>query len=476
MNLSEGQVIQLLIAMGGGLFLFVLAQMGFDRFLYQFLIVMIPFQIIDSRYGSLNVAIAYTVALSCFLKRRKKLLPRPELKPIYLVIVFVIMAYAISFIANPRPFTMLKLTYLIGIGSNLAMAYLVFIFTQTEEDLHLFYRLIILCNVFVVAYCVLQIIAGFTRIVPFGIQEFAFSHNRTNLGMGEEERRLMGPFSGPGVMAEYLVVMIYMLLYYRVTTKHYPRLIPVLIFLNLCILIGTGNRGGIFVLIGGFVLFVWAFRQYLPLKRVVFIGGIGLAFVTVASVVMLTFTQFNVLYDRLAKTEMHGAVPDTRACWPQYIDEGFNLGPLVGTGIRLVLPGDLIDSEGKKQLPPRGALIRGYPHSLYIYLFYTLGLLGLCVYALLYGTIFLVFFNAARRTYSPDHFLSGVHKLGMIMLVIIAVDQFKIEMLRHNYVDFQHFVVVVLCFFLSSIAIQNEEQIQFSSCIGTELVSYARKN
>lgn len=455
MNLTDGQFLQLIIALGGGLLLFVFCQMGGDRTMFQVLVATLPFQLIDSRYGTLNVGMAYVVAVSTLLRRHRHRLPRPELFPVLLALGLVALAYAVSLVMHPRPLTTLKLAYLFSLGSNLALASLVLTFVREEADLHRLFGLLLACNLLVIAYCALQVFAGFTRIVPFGIQEFAMVQNRANMGMGGEERRLMGPFSGPGVMAEYLVVMVYLLAYWRLTTGRHPRLIAAVVFLDLCVLVGTGNRGGLLVLLGGFGLFCALFRNHFRAGRILLLGVAGALLLAGASLVMLRFTQFNVLYDRLARTEVQDGVPDTRARWPVYIEEGLALSPWAGTGVRLALPGDFVTASGAPKSPPPGTLIRGYPHSLYIYIFYTLGLFGLAAYAALFLGVLLVI-TRTRHAPGASAFLQGLPRLGVLTLALIAVDQLKIEMLRHNFTDYQHFVTVVVTLFLAAVAVQRQ--------------------
>ena len=64
---STSHVIQLLIALGGGVLIFTLAFCGYSRAFFIGIVIMIPFQPIDSQYGSVNMAITYVVGFAMLL-------------------------------------------------------------------------------------------------------------------------------------------------------------------------------------------------------------------------------------------------------------------------------------------------------------------------------------------------------------------------------------------------------------------------
>ena len=448
-DLSASAYIQLIIAGICAIVAFLGSYLGLARTILFILVATIPFDLISSRYGSLNVGIIYLLGASVYLNRRIPRSRHNDYRAIWFGVGVLVFAYALAFLWNQKPITMLKATYLIGLGSNVAMFYLVSVFVKTEEDVHAFFKALLVCNILVLGYCCLQILAEFTRIVPFGIQEFAFTKNRMT-GAEGANRRLMGPFLGPGILAEFFVLVTYVLLYYRLTTKRFPRLIPLVVFGNMCALIATGNRGGFLVLIAGFFLFALVFKKMVPFRTVMVIGVLGLLFLGGASYITYKYTTFNVLYGRLAETEVSGAVPDTRKGWPEYIEEVTNVSPVFGTGVRLLLLGDIVDERtGKMKSNAPLDKVRGYPHSLYIYVYFTMGVVGLVAYAIFY-LILVGYVRRPRYDYPDDPLMSNMHRLALFVLAVFAVDQFKIEFLRHSYVDYQNFITALVSFFLAA--------------------------
>ena len=64
---STSHVIQLLVALSLAIVLFVAAFSGYGRALFLGLLVMIPFQPIDSKYGSINMVVTWLVGISVWL-------------------------------------------------------------------------------------------------------------------------------------------------------------------------------------------------------------------------------------------------------------------------------------------------------------------------------------------------------------------------------------------------------------------------
>lgn len=454
MNFGESALIQLAIALLGALFVFFMSGMGGAKRLFHFLILITPFQPLTSRYGSLNVGLVYVVGLSVYLNRSIFKQRIAAFRPLWFGLGFLGFVYCLALVYKPNPVLTLKLAYLFGMASNVVLFYLTTVFVKSEEDLHNLIKLVIISNGLVLAYCALQGVAGFTQFVPFGIQEFAFTANRS--GMGGEDRRLIGPFMGAGIMSEYMVIMIYFLVYYYMTTKKYGRWIPILVLLDLSTMIATGNRGGFLVLICGYFVFAFMFRRMIGAKRIITIGIAGLFLLAVSSFIVVKYTNFDVLYERLQGTDVSEGVPDTRRHWPEYIEEAWEESPVLGMGIRLLLLADLMDDKGNVRPGAKMKMVRGYPHSLYIYIFYTLGVVGLFAWGVF---VFLLAKTIRGRPGRVPHspFLDGLPKVGLFILFLFAVDQLKIEFLRHVYIDYQNYLVTMMSIFLMGSYLRGKE-------------------
>jgi len=81
----------------------------------------------------------------------------------------------------------------------------------------------------------------------------------------------------------------------------------------------------------------------------------------------------------------------------------------------------------------------GNPHNLYLFLLYTVGVVGLIAYLVFFGAMYGRFWRA-KRYRSDDAFLNGIPRLAIVLLLVFLVDQLKIEFLRFKLNDAQHYL------------------------------------
>jgi hypothetical protein len=308
--------------------------------------------------------------------------------------------------------------------------YLAYNIARQHPDFSYFRRLLITLNICIVLYCFLQVILPNEYAVG-GISEFALGRTREN--------RLTGPFNATAATADFLALMCVILLYAHLHARSavMRTMLIALIGVNSMIVLMTGNRGGFILLVGGLTIFLWAFRKQLGGGRIMRIAFAGLACVTIASALVLNFSRFGIMYERLAGTQIErGIVPDTRRvswedAWAEILQS-----PVVGHGPRF-------------RLGPMGETVAGrlqidYPHSLPLYVLYTTGALGFVAY--------FVFFTAmgvrlARRAVhmsrSVNPVLAGLPRLSMIIFTLFMVSELRIEMLRAALVDYQHVIFML---------------------------------
>ena len=143
LNISTRHLIQLLIALSGGIILYVALYIGFQRGLFKVLILLIPFQFLTSRYGSFNMAVTYVLGMGMFLNQswiKKRLQVNwPLLWAIFLVLI----SFLLSWIGAPKVFWTKNLFYFIMIGSNVVLFYVSYHFVSDAEDMVTFFKLLI---------------------------------------------------------------------------------------------------------------------------------------------------------------------------------------------------------------------------------------------------------------------------------------------------------------------------------------------
>ncbi|MCK5642234.1 MAG: O-antigen ligase family protein [Gammaproteobacteria bacterium] len=432
---STSHVVQLLLALGSGISLFIFGYMGFQRQLFKVLIVIIPFQFIESRYGSLNMAVAYVLGASMFLNQswiRKKTKENwPLIWPIFMIII----SFFLSWVLAPRIIQGKTLFYMIMLGSNIFLFYMAYQFVSDMEDVVDFFNLFLFCNVLVIIYCGIQFLIGASGYSFLGIKELSFCKNVRGL------TRMVGPFGSIGILAEYIVIQNMLLTYYALNADKYRKLILAVLFCNVAILIGTGNRGGFISFILSLFLFCYVFRKRFGLKKILIISLAFLIALVSASQIMINYTTYNVIYDRLLTTQMEGITPDTRGGpqgWSSVVEKIIEK-PVLGHGPRLIRP----DKHGKL---PEGEYGH-YPHNLYLHILYTMGILGFFAYSVL-GVRYITILRKSKMNLDKnDNFLSGLPELGIIVFAVFLFDQMKIEFLRVNLLDYQHYLSVLFGMF-----------------------------
>lgn len=456
--MDTGAWIQIIVALVLGLGVFVSLYFLPQRWTVTALVVLIPFQIIDSKYGSMNTVLTYMLAGALLLQHR---LAKAPLLGAFILLGFV---YMLAMTQAPQALRFGNVLYLISVGAGFLMFYVVYNTVRTARDVHYFFTLLVTINVLVTLYCYLQLAAGGRQIALFGVEEFALTQNRIT----EIDRRLSGPFSAVGITAEFLVFQVLLMGYLAMHVVRRSRrfLLYALITANLAFLVATGNRGGVISLVVGTILMMYAFRKELGPRRIILagIGGAGL-FLIVALVIIQT-TEFDRLYERVVSTEFRDGMPETRAGPWMDAAERIAQKPIIGHGPRIQFDPETI-------MLARLDWIAGHPHNLYLFLLYTVGVVGLIAYLLLFVRIFLHLWQA-RRYRLDDRLIQGLPRVGVVLLVVFLIDQIKVEFLRFTLADYQQYMFALWGFLLAAAGIlRQESRIGGAATAGPENVANA---
>ncbi|HNP35120.1 MAG TPA: O-antigen ligase family protein [Woeseiaceae bacterium] len=430
MNISVAQYAQMIVAAIGGIaFFLVLFRLPEKRSL-AFLIILIPFQVIYTRYGSLNEILIYVAAGTYLLQGRLSRLP--FLGPILLVLFVYLLAFTQSYPAA----RIYHVIYMIGFFSNILLFYMVYNYILRTGDWRLIVKCLLFVNLLVVGYCAIQFFAGSNRVTFFGINEFSLIPPR-------KDGRLVGPFNATAATAEYLTfqcLFIACLLYYRQKSKFRWAAIA-LITLNFLFLIATGNRGGFVTLVLATLLFLLAYRRELGMARVVKLLTAGATLFTAMAIVLVSFTEYGMLFERLEGTEIEEGVPDTRSLvWPLAWAEIVKK-PILGHGPKLAIS-TRFEQVGSIEY------VR-FPHNLLLHILYTTGIVGVFAWVVFFSTLAMRLFKV-RRAPVDDRELATLPRVGLLVLVVFFVSQLRIEFLRESLLDYQNYLFVLFGFFLAT--------------------------
>lgn len=429
MDLTTAQILQFSVALLMAIGIFVAAYSAPRHVSIGILIALLPFQVIETKYGSSSIMLTYVVVAALMLGRDKLRVP------LLGAMLAVLFAYALSISQVHKSIYLQHGIYVFFLVSGFAMFVLAYNLARDTEDARKLINILIVMNCLVAVYCLLQLSAGAgAKTTWFGISELAMNRNR-----GEHDPRLVGPFSAPGITSEYLLLMNLILAYDLIHAVGRRKwLVIALLAMNVGFMIATANRGSFLTLIAIFPLFLFTFRRLLGFARVLQFSVTGALLVACAAIVTITYSDFGTLFDRLDDVEIEGGIPDTRkVAWPTAW-ENIVQRPWLGHGPRL----RLIDDYAT---PYPGHVVIHYPHDLYLFLLFTVGIVGT---AAMLAFIFRVWYRLYRAKavaeHETDSYLKGLVLLGPLLLLTLLIDQIKIEFLRIEFADYFQFIFVIM--------------------------------
>lgn len=192
----------------------------------------------------------------------------------------------------------------------------------------------------------------------------------------------------------------------------------------------TGNRGALFALVGGLLLFGWVFRREITWPRVL-VGLIALFGVLMLGERTLSRFEGNItLLTRIFDTYVERGIPDTRRqawsyVWQQIVDR-----PWLGHGP--YYPLERLTLGGKA----------AWPHNAFLFYFFSIGLVGLPAFLFLVG-------RAIKRTWAGHGFTIGGVSFarGFTAVMNVAIVQFLIGQLRTDHQRADVFVYLMWILF-----------------------------
>mgnify|MGYP001822851293 FL=1 len=425
MDFTSGQYLQLIVGLVLVLVAFIGAYLGPERAVVTLLVLLLPFQPITSKFGTLNTGLALLVFTAFLLNGRIRRFP---------LLVFaglIMLAYLVSFTQVPRATYPDHFFYMLAMVANFGIFFIVYNYVSRSGNVRGFFNILLWMNVLFDLYCFAQLLMGIDPGAALGMGDLSLQANRA-------DSRLAGPFTAVGMTAEYLVIQIMLLLhmYMHESKKTKKVFVASVAMANLAFLVATGNRGGFIILVLGVVLYLFWFRRELGLGKLLASAAVGSVMLAVMSVVVVTLTDFNVLYERLLETEVKEGLPDSRYyIWP-HAWERIQEAPVIGHGPRVrLIEEELRNIPGHQFMP--------YPHSAYLFLLYTTGIVGLLAWFAFFFALY-IRFRRAKRNPHPDPFIARLPKLSILVLVLFLIDQMKVAMLRFNLSDYQQFIFVLL--------------------------------
>jgi O-antigen ligase len=437
MYLDPSQTFQLSLGLIGAILILVAAYGSPMKVSVGILLFMIPFQPIETRFGSANILMTYVLFGALLLRGRLQYMPM--LGPMLLVLF----AYLLSISQLPREMYFDHGLHLFFIFSGLLVFVLMYNMAREIENPRYIVNLLIAANVASVIYCLIQFSVGpGERMVFFGNDNLWMHRNR-----GGGDPRLVGPFGTPGITAAYFMTMSVLLVYEILHSRYYRRFaLWVLLAVNVAMMMATANRGSFLVLLASLLGFLYLFRRQLGVMRAFRILVASSVIVVAGGTLVSTYTEFGSMSSRIEQVgDFERGLPDTRQrVWP----EAWALIPeklWIGHGPLLISERGL-QQRGRPVHPEQ--LTISYPHNLYLHLLVTLGLVGAASMLYLLFSITWRIYRGARLGAHGSEYERGLVVLGVLLAIGFFLDQMKIEFVRHTTIDYVHFVFAMFGIFL----------------------------
>jgi hypothetical protein len=402
--------------------LFFIASALPQRVATTLMMLMVPFQAVESFAGTSTMLLAYVVFVALLLRGER--VQVPMLWSFVVLLVWYLISMSLQ---HPSTYSQ-HAVYIYTLISAFLVFWLCHDLTNRFEKSTSVINVFIWMNVLIVIYCFIQLWIGpGERFKLFGLSEISMTRVRA-------DGRLTGPFESAEITAQYFVIMVFVIIHQFWYTEDVStrRALVLLVAVNLGLLVATGSRGEFLVLIGGSAMYLWLFRRRLGPVRAMGLALSACAVLAMSSFVIIAFTPFGDLFDRFGRTEIKAGIPDTReVVWPTAWNE-IKKEPFIGHGPRLRF---FMEDRGK--VYPQHNYIP-YPHSLYLFLLFTVGVPGLILFLWIH---FRVFARCWRAMSHPegDAYGTDLARTGVLVITLFLIDGIKIEQTRLALSDYWHF-------------------------------------
>lgn len=402
------------------------------------LLVLIPFQTIDTKYGSSSILIAYALGAILLINGGLKHRMLPAL-------AMIALAYLVSFALAERKMLLLHALFMFQFFSCFMVFLLAYNFALLVERERTIMDVLLAINALVIGYCLLQLTVGpGDGFVPFGIDELKFNPNRD-----PGDPRLVGPFANPGSTAGYFALMsLVCVVEYMLSHGRRRLLVGVVTAFNLMGLVATGNRAGFITLLGMAPLLLFAYRRELGARRVFQYAIGGAAALAITAAIAVTYTDFNRMFERMETvTEVEGGIPKTRQeGWPVAIEK-IKKDPWFGRGPHFPTADD---AEGTNQIRTEYASLGEidttydhYPHSLYLFLLRTVGVFGLLAVVGFFVRAWFILWRTPKNPAENDYG-SAITRLGLFVIPAFLISQITLEFHRPSTMDYAQFMFALI--------------------------------
>ena len=418
------------------LFLKVAASTSMEN-LVILLILMLPFPIfinIGSKdVGTTNTLAIYLVFIIYVVRKIIRKEPIFSDRPLFYMVLFLIVAYVVSFANTPwfaRESALRRFSVFI---SCIIIFYLVINDVKTKKTIVRIIDAMSVASFLEAIVVIYQLLfptkSSFLQI--FGTKVIDLDQRYSAL----ENLRIAGTFGFDyEIVSEFFAINI--LIHFFIIQKLKKSFKRKLYIMNLAFLvvamISTGTRGGIIALFAVIMLVSFFAKKNLKItKNFILIFTLGTLFFGTIFFFSENIPYLKNLYERFTKTEFQGIVPDTRIVVWKVVLPIIMENPWIGHGPQAIGDAKLVRYAN--------------PHSMYLYYLFNIGIIGTVGVLCFFGAVFWRGYATIKRHCDNEIVFLTIVLIGAFM--VFVVDEYKISYQRHS--NMQQFVWIIFALIVS---------------------------
>jgi hypothetical protein len=383
-----------------------------------FFIVLFPFPF-QVYLGSSNVLFILLVAM-IGLARVALGEYRPLVRtPLDLPIATLLLIYLISFYHTENLLNLrLSVLAFVVILSTVFLYYMVVNFVRNEDSLRRAVNAIGLTILLANLVGIYEILFPGRVLIPHWILPANPSYALIKTGL-----RTGGPFRDFELYCEFTAMALPILIFlaYQAPSRSRRNFWLACIALDVVCMFSTVTRGGTIAAAIGVAYLLFRIRRRLGVTTFLTIIALSAIFPIAVANFLRAYTTTGSTFDRIRATQFIGVIPETRGHWP-VIWKRTQEHILIGHGPNYDV-GAHVDVRG------HGLYKFAYPHNIYLWYLYTVGVIGLIAFLYLSWQVLRI-----SNRWASDR-LDGSYARGLclalhVAIVIFLIDEGKVDYLR----------------------------------------------
>ena len=375
-----------------------------------FAVLLLPFPK-GTSYGNTNVAFTLLILLVWIFRVSTKREVPAVRTALDVPLLCLVMAYAISFYEVDAGHFTQALSLFLNLLSYLLVLYLMVNIIKTSKDVQKVLAMQYLSCIIVCLFAVYEQGHPGASIIPGWIDLGASEGMTSSIRVGST-------FLDYELFGEYCVLNLFlqMFLFTRATSNTRRWLLTGTMLLTFYCLFATVTRGALISFLAGSAYLLWLSRERLNFVKLVMILSLSIGMIAGADFVVANFTNSDSVLERLFGTKIENGIPDTRAGAWKMAAENIAAKPIIG--------------HGPYYADRRGVEVQWWPHNVYLFYGYIVGLVGLAFFLWFLWELWRITRPRALSLGSGTY-LQGGSLLARVLLFTFMIDQTKIDYLRN---------------------------------------------